>query len=156
MRRDEFVDRYGGVYEHSRWVAEEAYDRGLNDLASLAEQFAAIVDEAPRERRLALIRAHPDLAGRAAVAGELTDASAEEQQRARLDCCTPGEYRRFQALNCQYREKFGFPFVMAVRNRDRAEILAAFEARIANDPGTEFDTAIAEIHEIARMRLETL
>ena len=140
MRRDEFVDRYGGVYEHSRWVAEEAYDRGLNDLASLAEQFAAIVDEAPRERRLALIRAHPDLAGRAAVAGELTDASAEEQQRARLDCCTPGEYRRFQAF----------------RNRDRAEILAAFEARIANDPGTEFDTAIAEIHEIARMRLETL
>ena len=157
MRRDEFVARYGGVYEHSPWVAEAAFDDGgPADPGVLAVRFAAIVEAAGRERKLELIRAHPDLAGRAAVAGELSAASTEEQKRARLDLCTPAEFERFQALNASYRRKFGFPFVLAVRNRSRQEILGAFEARLDNDPETEFDTAIREIHEIARLRLEAM
>ncbi|MDH5344989.1 MAG: 2-oxo-4-hydroxy-4-carboxy-5-ureidoimidazoline decarboxylase [Gammaproteobacteria bacterium] len=154
MRREDFVARYGGIYEHSPWVAEAAFDEGGS--GTLASRLAAVVDAASRERKLALIRAHPDLAGRAAIAGELTESSSEEQRRARLDLCTPGEFERFHALNRQYRDKFGFPFVLAVRNRNREEILEAFEMRLGNDAETEFDTAIREIHEIARLRLEAI
>ena len=157
MQRDEFVARYGGIYEHSPWVAERAFDAGLPAVpGALAAHLAAIVDTASHERKLELIRAHPDLAGRAAIAGELSAASTEEQKRARLDLCTPAEFRRFQELNARYRQKFGFPFVLAVRNRSRLDILAAFEQRLDNDPQTEFDTAIREIHEIARLRLEAM
>ena len=155
MERDEFVARYGGIYEHSPWVAEAVFDAGVPG-EDLASAFAARVDGAPKEIKLALIRAHPDLAGRAAIAGELTVASSEEQQGAGLDQCSPEEYSQFQTLNDAYRRKFGFPFVMAVRNAGREDILAAFSARIENDADAEFETAIAEIHKIARMRLERL
>jgi len=155
MHRDAFIARYGGIYEHSPWVAETAFD-GASDLeaGALAELFAACVDNAPHARKLALIRAHPDLAGRAAIAGELTNQSTDEQQSARLDQCSAEEFAQFQRLNACYKEKFRFPFVMAVRNSHRSDILAAFEARLANDPQTEFETAITEIHKIARLRLE--
>lgn len=157
MRRDEFVSRFGGIYENSPWVAERVYAEAHGrTTAELAELFADCVERAGRDRKLALIRAHPDLAGKAAVAGELSDESTEEQSSARLDRCTAAEFERFQALNRRYRERFGFPFVMAVRGRNRQEILAAFEARLHNEIETEFATAIAEIHKIARMRLEAL
>jgi len=157
MRRDDFVSRFGGIYENSSWVAETAYAdaHGLTT-AELADLFAACVERAPRERKLALIRAHPDLAGKAAVAGALSEESTEEQRSARLDQCTVAEFERFQLLNRRYRDRFGFPFVMAVRGRNRAEILAAFEARLGNDVDTEFRRALDEIHKIARMRLEAL
>ena len=156
--REEFVRRYGGIYEHSPWIADQVFEQLANesDLETLAAEFARAVDAAPRERRLALIRAHPDLAGKAAIAGELTPESNEEQASAGIDQCTPQEFARFQSLNDAYREKFGFPFVMAVRGSTRAAILSAFEERLANDEQTEFDTAIREIHKIARMRLETM
>lgn len=157
MDREAFVRRYGSVYEHSPWVAEEAYATanglGRKELATL---FARIVDNAPRERQLALIRAHPDLAGKAAVAGELTAASSAEQASAGIDQCTRGEFEQFQALNARYRTKFGFPFVMAVRDSNREQILAAFAARLDNDPDTEFAASLDEIHKIARLRLEAL
>ena len=155
--RDEFVSHFGGIYEHSSWVASETFD-STNDLSveELAKLFADCVDAAPYERRLALICAHPDLAGKAAVAGELTFASTAEQQSAGIDQCTAEEFEQFQALNERYKDKFGFPFVMAVRDSNRHEILAAFEARIGNDPDTEFETAISEIHKIARLRLEAM
>ena len=154
----EFVEKYGGVYEHSPWVAEEVealVDAGT-ETERLAELMADSVDNASTDRQLALIRAHPDLAGKAQVAGELTRESTTEQSRAGLDQCTPEEYRRFQELNEAYHERFGFPFVMAVRNSSRAEILAAFEARLGNDPDTEFEAALVEIHEIARLRLAAM
>lgn len=154
MTRDDFVERYGGIYEHSPWVAESVYDAGVPD--DLASAFAACVDSAPEAVKLALIRAHPDLAGRAAMAGELTAASSAEQHGAGLDQCTAEEFSRFQSLNDAYRSKFGFPFVMAVRGASRADILAAFSTRLENDPDTEFETAIAEIHKIAKLRLEAL
>lgn len=152
-----FVARYGGIYEHSDWVAREAFDDAIDaeDTDELAVLFAECVDNASRERRLALICAHPDLAGRAAIAGELTVESNSEQASAGIDQCTPEEFARFQDLNDRYRDKFGFPFVMAVRNSDRRLILSAFAARLQNTPADEFERAIAEIHKIAVMRLES-
>jgi OHCU decarboxylase len=117
---------------------------------------ARVVETVGRDRQLALLRAHPDLAGRLAVAGGLTASSSAEQASAGLDRCTPAEFARFQALNAAYREKFGFPFIMAVRGRSRTEILAAFERRVANDAETEFATALAEVHKIALLRLREL
>jgi len=158
MRRDEFVARYGGVYEKSPWVAQETFDDDVDpaDAELLAELFAESVDNASHERRLSLIRAHPDLAGRAAIAGKLTEASTEEQSSAGIDQCTPEEFARFQDLNNRYKMKFGFPFVMAVRGSKRKAILDAFEERLKNDPAAEFERAISEIHKIARLRLEAM
>ena len=151
-----FRARYGGVYERSPWVAEQAYPRAKDetDPARLAEIMSAIVDAADEERKLALIRAHPDLADRAAIRDGLTAASSEEQASAGLDQCTEQEYARFQSLNGRYKKKFGFPFVMAVRGRNRADILAAFEQRLGHEREEEMAAAIREIHKIARLRLE--
>jgi len=154
----DFVARYGGIYEHSPWVAEEVEPllEGADDVETIASLMADCVDNASSDRQLALIRAHPDLAGRAQIAGELTEASATEQASAGLDQCTPSEYLRFQDLNQAYHLRFGFPFVMAVRDSSRAEILQVFEDRLGNDRDTEFETALAEIHKIARLRLDAM
>jgi len=159
MADDNFVARYGGIYEHSPWVAERVQSvLSGADVAHqrLAELMADCVDNASRETQLELIRAHPDLAGKAEVAGELTADSSEEQSRAGLDRCTPEEFERFQSLNKAYKEKFGFPFIMAVRESSRQEILDAFASRIEHDAETEFETALQEIHKIARLRLAAL
>jgi OHCU decarboxylase len=150
-----FVDRYGEIYENSPWVAEAVAREaaGIESVAEIAKLMAACVDAAPRTRRLALIRAHPELGYRVRDANALTTASEAEQSSAGLDKCTADEFARFRYLNRSYREKFGFPFVMAVRNRSRAEILETFALRLDNDPETEFTTAIDEIHKIARFRL---
>jgi len=154
----EFVTRFGGIYEHSAWVAEEAAPiaAATEDIDIIAQVMADCVDNASVERQLALIRAHPDLAGKAQIAGELTEDSTNEQASAGLDQCSPEEYVRFQALNREYHEKFGFPFVMAVRDSGRADILAAFENRMENDQSTEFETALTEIHQIARLRINAM
>jgi OHCU decarboxylase len=156
--RDQFVDRYGEIYEHSAWVAEETYATAadVSDTNKLAIIFAGCVNEASYDRKLTLIRAHPDLAGKAAIAGDLTEESTAEQSSAGIEQCTPEEYKQFQSLNTHYKEKFGFPFVMAVRHSNRSNILRAFARRLQNDKETEFASAIAEIHKIARLRLETI
>jgi 2-oxo-4-hydroxy-4-carboxy-5-ureidoimidazoline decarboxylase len=156
---DDFVLRYGGVYEHSPWVATRV-QAVLADTAVDAEMLASLmadcVDNAAVDAQLKLIRAHPDLAGKAQVAGELTADSSEEQSKAGLDQCTAQEFERFQSLNAAYKEKFNFPFIMAVRESTRGEILKAFAARIENDYDVEFETALQEIHKIARLRLAAL
>jgi OHCU decarboxylase len=156
--RDAFVRRYGRIYESSPWVAEQSFEQaaGVSEPAALAKVFAACVDRAGDEAKLALIRSHPDLAGRAAVRGELTPESTAEQASAGIDQCTKDEFEKFQSLNRRYRDRFGFPFVMAVRGSNRHDILAAFERRLGNTPEAEIGTAIAEIHKIARLRLEAL
>jgi OHCU decarboxylase len=158
MEVDDFVARFAGIYEHSPWVAERvaALATGVDDVEQLAALMADCVDNASTEQQLALIRAHPDLAGRAQVAGELTAESTVEQTSAGLDRCTSDEFERFQSLNTAYWEKFGFPFVMAVRGSDRAEILDTFAARLQNDYDLEFETALIEIHKIARLRLDAM
>jgi OHCU decarboxylase len=158
MTDQEFVQRFGGIYEHSPWVAKEAAAivGGAEDIDVVAAVMADCVDNASVERQLELIRAHPDLAGKASIAGELTMDSSVEQASAGLDRCSPEEYARFQDLNGQYHDRFGFPFIMAVRGRSRADILAAFQARLNNDYDEEFETALAEIHTIARLRLDAM
>jgi OHCU decarboxylase len=157
-RHEQFVSKYGLIYEHSPWVAEAVADEVAlgDDIERIATVMADCVDNASAERQLELIRAHPDLAGRAQIAGELTVASSSEQASAGLDQCTAEEYDKFQALNRRYRAKFDFPFVMAVRDSGRGEILASFEQRLGNDPATEFETALIEIHKIARLRLQAM
>ena len=175
LRRAAFVERFGGVYECSPWVAERAFDADVlpaflsgpgrdpaGELRSLAEArelgvaLAATVAGANEPARLALIRAHPDLVGRAALAGSLTGESTAEQASAGLDRCSADELERFRRANALYRERFGFPFVMAVRGASRADVLAAFERRLENDRESEFRIALAEIERIALLRLETL
>jgi OHCU decarboxylase len=156
LSHTEFLARFGPVYEASPWVAEgvwPAVEEGtLDDPAALAAAMRAEVEAAPREMKLALIRAHPELAGRTRMA----EASVMEQSGAGLDQCTPGEFEAFQRLNSAYNARFGFPFIVAVKGLTRAGILAAFDARVANDPETEFATAIDQIHRIAGFRLAGL
>ncbi len=159
MSSDDFVKRYGGIYEHSPWVAEgvkSLLEQSDPDTELLASLMADCVDNAAVDTQLELIRAHPDLAGKAQVAGALTADSTEEQSRAGLDQCTADEFEKFQSLNTAYKQKFNFPFIMAVRESNRSEILEAFASRLDNDYNTEFETALQEIHKIARLRLSAL
>lgn len=157
MSEADFTARFGGIYEHSAWVARNAWQQGLtaehDTAAGLATLLAAQVDHADDTTRLELIRLHPDLGGRAATAGQLTADSAQEQAGAGLDACTPAQFERLQQLNTAYTDKFGFPFVVAVKGLQRDDILAAMAERLDNDAATEQRRAINEIHKIARLRL---
>jgi OHCU decarboxylase len=154
---DAFVDRYGSLFEHSPWVAERAWEkRPFADREDLLAKLTSAMHEAPREQQLTLIRAHPDLAGRAAIEGTLTDDSTREQASAGLDRLTPDEHEAFTRTNAAYRERFGFPFVVCAREHDKASILATAEARLQNEPETEVHNALGEIAKIARLRLEDL
>jgi len=154
----DFVDRFGAIYEHSPWVAADvaSLSTETDDVEKLAELMADCVDNASTSRQLELIRAHPDLAGKAQVAGELTEESTNEQASAGLDQCSVDEYEQFQSLNVAYHEKFGFPFIMAVKDSSREEILRVFSDRLGNDPALEFETALVEIHKIALLRLRSM
>ena len=160
MDRDGFVARFGPVWEDSPWIAEAAWDRGLGPGTAtpegLAAAMAAEVDAAGPEAQLALLRAHPDLAGRLALAGGLGAASTAEQAGAGLDACTPEELAEFTALNDRYVARFGFPFILAVKGFHRTEILAIFRARVENAPEAEFAEALAQVKRIARLRLDAL
>lgn len=150
----DFVRRYGALFEHSSWVVERA--AALRPFDDLHEGLMRAVYTAGEEEQLALICAHPELAGKAAIAGNLTEASAAEQAGAGLDRLTREEYARFHALNAAYRESHGFPFVICVRLTDKAGILAAMEARAANPPQAEIAAALAEIGKIVKLRLEDM
>lgn len=159
MNADDFVQHYGGIYEHSPWVAERVnllLQDATPDTELLVRLMADCVDNASVDTQLELIRAHPDLAGKAQVAGKLTADSTEEQSKAGLDQCTADEFEKFQSLNDSYKEKFGFPFIMAVRESNRSQILDAFASRLDNDYSEEFETALQEIHKIARLRLTAM
>jgi 2-oxo-4-hydroxy-4-carboxy-5-ureidoimidazoline decarboxylase len=151
------VTALGGIFEHSPWVAERASKaRPFDSIADLHEAMLAEVDTAPVELRLALIRAHPELAGKAAIRGELTADSRVEQAGAGLAHCSAEELARLTALNAAYNAKFGFPFILAVKGYDRAGILCEFARRVERDRETEFNEALAQIARITRFRLEAL
>ncbi len=158
LDRDAFVARFGGVYEHSPWIAERAFDAGLTARSEspegLSNLLRAQVEAGGAERQLALLRAHPDLAGKLAVAEELTAASTTEQQGAGLAACTAAEFERFQGLNAAYQKKFGFPFILAVAGYQRSEILEIFERRLGNGRDREFGEALEQVHRIALLRLQ--
>lgn len=148
---DAFVDELRGVYEHSPWVADRVTSaRPFDTVSDLHAEMARVVREAGEARQLELLRAHPDLGEQT----EMTDASESEQSSAGLDELSPEQYEAFQRLNEQYRDRFEFPFIMAVKGASPDEIQAAMEARVDNDEPTEFRTALEQVNEIARLRLE--
>lgn len=154
MDQAEWTNALGFVFEHTPQIAERTW--AARPFSNVAALHAALVDTMfamPAEEQLDLIRAHPDLAGRAAIAGELTAESAREQASARLDRLTPDEFARFTALNNAYRQRFQFPFIICVRNHTRKSILAAFEQRLGNTTAEEMHTALREIAAIAELRL---
>ena len=142
------------LFEHSPWVEQRAEARPSS--GDRHADLMAVVHDATPEEQLALIRAHPELAGKAAVDGSLTEASAAEQASAGLDRLTQAEFDRFHELNAAYRQKFGFPFIICARLTNKAGILAAMERRLANDRDTEIATALDEIGKIVRLRLESM
>ena len=148
-----FVDILGEIYETSPWVAERASEaRPFDSVDEIQETMKRVVQNATREKKLELLRAHPDLGERT----EMTDASKKEQASAGLDQLSEEQYEAFQRLNEQYREKFGFPFIMAVKNESTEVIREAMERRVEQSNSAEFQTAIEEVHTIARFRLEEL
>jgi OHCU decarboxylase len=157
LGEEEFVATFGGLFEHSPWVARAAWRRRpFADEGELKEAFEAALREASREDQLALVRAHPELAGREAAEGELTDESAREQASAGLDRLTASELERWRTLNREYFDRFGFPLVVCVREHTRDSILAWAQERLDNDVDAEVEIALEEIAKIARLRLEEL
>lgn len=157
MEKDEFVGRLGGIYDHSAWVAMSAWEqRPFQDRAALAAAMKGAVETATDAEKLALIRAHPDLAGKLARAGALTESSAREQAGLGLDRLGDEEFECFTRLNERYRERFGFPFVICVRLTDKAGVLSAFETRLSHDIPTEMAEALGQIYHIACLRLGDL
>ena len=160
MSKSEFIQNFSGIYELSPWVAEKAWQAGIseneNTLEGITHALSSAVSFATEKELLELICKHPDLAGKAAISGQLTHASTNEQANAGLDQCSTEEFEQFNQLNSAYKKKFDFPFIFAVRNSNRSKILASFKERIHNDRTTEFNRAIAEIHNIARFRLEAI
>jgi OHCU decarboxylase len=160
MDRAGFVASFGSIFEHSPWIAERAFDLELgpahDSALGLHNALARMFRSASPAERLAVLTAHPDLAGKLAAAKRLTAESTAEQSSAALDTLTDAERDRFQSLNAAYTAKHGFPFIIAVRDHDKASILAAFETRIAHDTATEFTTACAQVERIAELRLKAL
>lgn len=157
MSQENFRDTLAGIFEHSPWVPERAWSRRpFVDVASLHRALCDVVANADRVEQLALICAHPQLAGKAAIRGELTSASSAEQSGAGLDQCSGEEFARITSLNAAYMEKFGFPFILAVRGHTRSSIIDALEKRVNNNADAEFAEALHQIEEIALFRLEGL
>ncbi|MCB2053745.1 MAG: 2-oxo-4-hydroxy-4-carboxy-5-ureidoimidazoline decarboxylase [Geminicoccaceae bacterium] len=158
MCKEDFVARFGSVFEHSPWIAERAFDAELspaNDTAhGVHAALVRVFRNASPEERLAVLQAHPDLAGKLAAAKRLTAESTAEQASAGLDALTDEEKATFTRLNDRYTERFGFPFIIAVKGRTKDEILRAFETRVENDRDTEFATACRQVERIALLRLE--
>lgn len=151
----DFISAFGDLAEHSPWVAEQAaFARPFSSREAMHQAFRGAVMQATLDQQLALIRAHPDLAGKAAIHGELTDDSRREQAGAGLDTLTEGEFERFTALNARYKEKFDFPFIFAVKGADKHQILESFETRLLNDASQEINAALDNISRIFSFRIE--
>ena len=160
MNREEFVELFGGIYEHSSWIAGKSWDKGLgegeNSASGLQSVMSEVVMAAGQDAQMKLLCAHPDLAGKLAVSGELTQESTSEQASAGLDKCTQHEFDELQALNDRYKSTFKFPYILAVKGRNVPEIIANFRTRVDNDIETEFKEALAQVNQIALLRLEGL
>ncbi|MGB9204174.1 MAG: 2-oxo-4-hydroxy-4-carboxy-5-ureidoimidazoline decarboxylase [Terriglobales bacterium] len=157
LDQSSFISVLGDIFEHSPWVAEGAWPfRPFADADALHKRMVEVVRNASRRAQHDLICAHPDLAGKAAIAGEITDASKREQAGSGLGSLTKDEFVRFQELNTAYKAKFGFPFIMAVRGNIKTDIMAGFAERLKNSPDQEFERALGEIAKIAGFRLHEL
>ena len=154
---EDFVAALGAIFEHSPWVAEAVCDkRPFASCDALQKSMSNAVNEADVNLQMALIKAHPDLAGKAALSGELTEESTSEQAGAGLDRLNADEYAVFHNLNDTYQSKFGFPFIIAVKGHDKHSIMEAFKTRIENSADAEKQTALEQIYRIAGFRLNDL
>lgn len=154
LTREQFIAALDGIFEHSPWVAERAWDaRPFGRVVELHAALVAAMMDADTASQLALIRAHPELAGRAAIRGELTAYSSSEQQGSGLLNCSPQEYAQLQSLNADYIARFGFPFILAVKGLPRIAIIANFQSRVANSYEREFAECLQQIARIAMLRL---
>jgi OHCU decarboxylase len=160
MEFEAFVHAFGGVFEHSPWIAERAYELELGPAhdtsGGLHNALCRVFRASSETERLSVLNAHPDLAGKLAKAKRLTAESAKEQASAGLDALTEEEHEAFSRLNAAYVTTFGFPFIIAVKGKTKEEILAEFQARIGNSLGTEFETACKQVERIALLRLKDM
>ncbi len=160
MSRPTFVKAFGGVFEHSPWIADRSYRWLHGQTCDQADALHAILADVFRkaapDERLGVLKAHPDLAGKLARAGRLTAESTAEQAQAGLDLLTDEELATFSDLNDAYVTKFGFPFIIAVRDHDKPSILAAFQRRLAQDRDAEFAEACRQVERIAQLRLRDM
>jgi 2-oxo-4-hydroxy-4-carboxy-5-ureidoimidazoline decarboxylase len=151
----QFVAALAGIYERSPWVPERAWSRWpFESIDHLHAALAATVAAAGKDEQLALVRAHPELAGKAMAEGSLTADSTAEQSGAGLTHCSPAELARLRELNARYNANFGFPFILAVKGYDRPGVIAEFARRVDNDMADEFAESLRQIDKIARLRLE--
>jgi 2-oxo-4-hydroxy-4-carboxy-5-ureidoimidazoline decarboxylase len=157
MDRTAFVQKFGAIFEKSPWVAERAWDaRPFTSVDDLHQKMVAVVKYANIDQQLALLRSHPDLAGKEAQAGTMTTASVSEQASAGLNALTREEMERLASYNVEYKRKFGFPFMIAVRNHTKDGIFALFKQRLSNDTVTELGNDLQQVYNIARLRLDKL
>ena len=160
LGRTDFLAAFGQVFEHSPWIAGRTWDSGLDrrhdSPQGLHQAFRNVILAASRDEQMSLLRAHPELAAAEAQAEDLTAHSRNEQRGAALDRCRPDEFAEFQRLNEAYRQKFGFPFIVAVKGLDRRQILDRFRSRLQNTPETEFKEAVAQVIRIGYFRLEQI
>lgn len=153
MSQDEFVAALGTIFEETPAIAHQAWEkRPFADVVSLHQQMVNVVKAMSRKEQMALIRVHPDLGNKAKMA----EASVQEQSGVGLDRLSSAEYERFQLLNRMYKEKFSFPFIVAVKNHTKDSILTAFERRLENTVDQEFEQALTEIFQIAQFRLSAI
>jgi OHCU decarboxylase len=160
MNKARFRSKFGSVYEHSPWVADAVFEKsmdmapGYTDAAALNNCFKSVFMASSRDQQLATLRAHPELACALDDRDQLTSDSAAEQSGAGLDQCSEAEFAEFGRLNAAYSEKFGFPFIIAVKGRSRQKILNLFRMRLQNDAVLEFQTALYQVCRIAQFRIE--
>lgn len=157
MPLDSFTDNLRSIFEHSPWIARAAWpQRPFADIDALHAAMCLVLAQANDDAKLALIRAHPELAGKAAIRGELTDASTREQSGAGLNQCSAEEFAELTKMNSAYNARFGFPFILAVRGHTRSTIIANMRERLGSNPAAEIATALRQIERIAIFRLRDL
>ena len=156
MDKASFLARFGGIFEHSPWIAAQVWEQGLRsgELQELHAAFSKVIRAADRGQQLALLRAHPQLASAIASGEELTVESRGEQRGAGLDQCSAVEFEEFEYLNSTYSDRFGFPFIIAVKGLDREQILQSFRSRLTNTPEDEFPEALEQVIRIGKFRLQ--
>ena len=155
LSKSEFIKVFANIFENARWIAEELYNqKPFDNFEELSSKILNIFETATKEKQLKILKDHPDLANKTKISS-LTPDSLKEQTGAGLDQCTKEEFNEFKKLNASYR-KFGFPFILAIKGKTKAEILNNFKKRIYSDPKTEFDEAIKQVKQIASFRLNEL
>ena len=157
MDRAAFVQKFGGIFENSPWIADKAWEkRPFASIENMHTAMVAVAKNAPAAQQLALLQSHPDLAGKEAQAGTMTSSSVAEQASAGLNALSPAEFAELSSLNAAYRAKFGFPFIIAVRMHTKEGIFFEFKRRLQNDTQTEFANDLQNVYVITRLRLTKL